>query len=204
MQCVLATSNEHKREEIAGIFARLGITEVVFGSLRDHPEIPAPVEDGTTFAANARIKALQVSAITGGWALADDSGLVVDALGGRPGIHSARYGGEGSTDAEKMSLLLSELTQVPDGGRTARFVCHMVLAHGAAVYAESSGACEGVIAQAPRGNHGFGYDPIVYLPDQGCTVAELTAEGKNSVSHRAQAADGLRDAFAEVRARGEG
>lgn len=195
MRCVLATSNEHKRDEIAAIFDGMAVDGVTFDSLADYPAIPVAAEDGATFAENARIKAFQVSRATGGWALADDSGLVVDALGGRPGIHSARYGGEGATDADKIAKLLDELAGVPDGDRRARFECRMALTHGDTLHAESVGVCEGVIAAEPRGRHGFGYDPVMYLPDRGCTVAELTAAGKNAVSHRGRAARGLRDVF---------
>ncbi len=195
MRCVLATSNEHKREEIAAIVESMGVRGITFVSLRDYPDIPAAVEDGVTFAQNARIKALQVSRATGGWALADDSGLVVDALDGRPGIHSARYGGEGATDTNRVTKLLGELAGVPASARTARFACHMALTHAHRVHAESQGACEGVIAAEPMGEQGFGYDPVMWLPGRERTVAQLSSKGKNEISHRAQAARGLKESL---------
>ena len=198
MQCVLATSNEHKREEIAAIVASLGVHDIDFVSLRDYPDIPPAVEDGATFAENARIKALHVSAITGGWALADDSGLVVDALDGRPGIHSARYAGDDATDADRVAKLLAELAGIPTDHRTARFACHVALTHGDRVHGEAEGYCEGLIADAPAGSQGFGYDPIMWLPDRGCTVAELSAADKNAISHRSQALRGLRQSLMDL------
>jgi XTP/dITP diphosphohydrolase len=198
MRCVLATSNEHKREEIAAIVESMGVHGITFVSLRDYPDIPPAVEDGATFAENARIKALHVSSVTGGWALADDSGLVVDALDGRPGIHSARYAGDHATDADRVAKLLGELSGVPTATRTARFACHMALTHGGRVHVEAEGVCEGVIADAPSGEHGFGYDPIMWLPDLECTVAELSADGKNRISHRAQAIRGLKQSLMDI------
>ena len=192
MQCVLATSNEHKREEIAAIVEAMGVRGIDFVSLREYPDIPPAVEDGATFAENARIKALHVSSVTGGWALADDSGLVVDALDGRPGIHSARYGGDDVTDADRIAKLLAELAGIPAERRTARFACHMALTRGDRVHAETEGFCEGVIAEAPARSQGFGYDPIMGLPDRGCTVGELSASDKNEISHRSLAVRGLR------------
>ncbi|MBT3268960.1 RdgB/HAM1 family non-canonical purine NTP pyrophosphatase [Candidatus Poribacteria bacterium] len=195
MRCVLATSNSHKRDEIAAIFEEMQVRGVSFESLACYPDITPAIEDGATFAENARIKALHVSRATGGWALTDDSGLAVDALDGRPGVHSARYGGEGTTDAHKIELLLEELADVPMRDRTARFVCHMVLAHGESVQAEAEGVCDGVIAAEPAGSQGFGYDPIVYIPELGATVGQLSADGKNAISHRARAARGLAPAL---------
>ena len=198
MLCVLATSNPHKRDEIAAIFQDMHVDGVVFEGLLNYPDITPAIEDGATFAENARIKALHVSRATRGWALADDSGLVVDALGGRPGIHSARYGGEGATDADKIQRLLQELADTPERDRTARFTCHMVLTHDATVRAEAEGVCEGVIAAEPADSQGFGYDPVLYIPELGRTVAQLAAAGKNAISHRARAARGIAPALRRI------
>ena len=157
------------------------------------PGIPEPVEDGETFEQNARIKAIAYARATGRMCLADDSGLEVDALGGAPGVFSARYAGRGETRAERdranNEKLLKELEGVPDDQRSARFVCAMCLADaGGSVLAETRGEFEGQIAHVPRGTYGFGYDPLLYLPDADCTSAELPPEKKNARSHRGHAA----------------
>jgi len=157
--------------------------------------IDEPAEGGATFAANARAKALHYARATGRWALADDSGLAVDALGGAPGVRSARYAQEtfqpGADRAERdranTAKLLAALADVPDERRTARFVCHLALAEPGRVLLEARGTLEGRIARAPAGHNGFGYDPVFFLPDRGCTAAELTAAQKNAISHRGQA-----------------
>lgn len=191
MQLLFATSNPHKIEEVEAILAPVGFEVIGLDSLGNPP--PEPVEDGATFADNARIKATYYAKAAGRLCLADDSGLEVDALDGGPGVLSARYAGVGETRAEQTAAnnarLLKELENVPDEKRAGRFVCTMCLADSDGnVLAETRGTFPGVIARSPRGTSGFGYDPLVYLPDVGRTVAELTAEEKNTRSHRGEAA----------------
>jgi len=158
--------------------------------------IDAPAETGATFAENARQKALYYTRATGLWCLADDSGLVVDALDGEPGVHSARYAAEKfppdadrrQQDAANTAKLLEALENAPDTRRGARFVCHLALADGQEVLLETTAAVEGVIARAPMGDNGFGYDPVFLVPRFGRTIAEMPADLKNSLSHRGQAA----------------
>ena len=190
MQLLLASSNPHKVREVVEIMRGLGIDLIGLDAI-GHTG-PEPVEDAETFAANARIKAVHYAKVTGRWCLADDSGLAVDALGGRPGVRSARYAGTGGTrpeqDEANNALLLRELEGVASPERTARFICAMCLADPAgAVAAETTGTFEGVITTTPRGDNGFGYDPLFELPDLGCTSAELPPEKKNALSHRGDA-----------------
>jgi XTP/dITP diphosphohydrolase len=147
-------------------------------------------ESGSTFAENARLKALGYSRLTSLPVLADDSGLEVAALGGRPGIYSARYAGPGATDADRIRKLLTELEAV-SAGRDARFVCALALAQEGGLKLEAEGECRGVIAREPRGTNGFGYDPVFYFPELGRTYAELSNEEKNRYSHRGRAAASL-------------
>ncbi len=150
-------------------------------------------EDGTTFLENARKKAVAVMAASGLPALADDSGLCVDALDGRPGIYSARYAGPGATDADRTAKLLAELAQVPQAERTAQFVCAICVAYPDGRFLEIEEACAGRILPAPRGENGFGYDPVFYVPELGKTFAEATDEEKNAISHRGKALRKLMD-----------
>ncbi|MFM2164912.1 MAG: hypothetical protein RL325_1349 [Planctomycetota bacterium] len=194
---VIATSNPHKVEEIEAVLGQIGIACVPMGDAG----IPEPEEDGATFEENARIKAVAYARALGTTVLADDSGLEVDALGGAPGVHSARYAGIGATRAERDAAnnarLLRELEQVPDARRTARFVCVLCIAReDGTIVAESRGAFDGVIGRAQRGTNGFGYDPLLVLPD-GRTSAELSPSEKNARSHRGNA---LRAMVAKLRA----
>ena len=187
MQLLFATSNPHKVEEVAAILAPMGIDVVGFGALES--KIPEPVEDGATFQANARIKAVYYAKALGRMCLADDSGLEVDALGSAPGVHSARYAGvdgqRAQRDGANNEKLLAELQGVPAEQRTARFVCAMCLVDdGGSILAETRGTFQGIITTQPRGENGFGYDPLLYLPDVGCTSAELSPQQKNARSHR--------------------
>jgi XTP/dITP diphosphohydrolase len=175
---LFATGNPGKLRELRGLVG--DAVEVV--SLKDLPPIPEPEETGVTFEENAELKARAYSAASGLPALADDSGLCVDALGGRPGVYSARYA-EGD-DKARYQKLLAELSGVPDEQRTAAFVCSLCLVRpggGPAIF--ELGRCEGRIGHEPRGSHGFGYDPVFLLPG-GKTMAELTAEEKAAISHR--------------------
>ncbi|MGZ3460951.1 MAG: RdgB/HAM1 family non-canonical purine NTP pyrophosphatase [Archangium sp.] len=175
---LFATTNAGKLRELRGLVG--DAVEVL--ALSDLPPVPEPVEDGDTFEQNAEIKARAYADATGLPALADDSGLCVDALGGRPGVHSARYA-EGS-DQARYEKLLGELSGVPDEARTAAFVCALCLAlPGRGRSLVEVGRCEGRIGHEPRGSHGFGYDPVFVLPG-GKTLAELTSEEKAGLSHR--------------------
>ncbi len=191
MQLLFATSNPHKLEEVAAILSPLGIDVVGLGELES--AIPEPIEDGATFQANARIKAVYYAKQTKRVCLADDSGLEVDALDGNPGVYSARYAGvhgeRAECDQANNEKLLDQLRGVPTQKRTARFVCAMSLADAdGSVLTETRGTFEGVIGTDPRGENGFGYDPLLYLPDVGCTSGELSPDQKNARSHRGIAA----------------
>ena len=171
--------------------------------------IDEPEETGATFAENACQKALYYARATGQWCLADDSGLVVDALDGKPGVHSARYAAERfppgadrpQRDAANTEKLLEALENVPDGARNARFVCHLALAEPGKVLLETTGIFEGVIARHARGANGFGYDPVFFVPGLGATAAEIPAELKNESSHRGKAVRQFADLLAQFLAR---
>ncbi len=185
---VIASKNPGKIREIRQILAELPLRVV------DDAALPDVVEDGDSFAANARKKAVEIARHTGTWALADDSGLEVDALRGAPGIHSARWSGRG--DEANNEKLLAELEGVPAEARTARYRAVVaVAAPDGRVVAEADGACEGRIGFERKGAGGFGYDPLFVLPEFGCTMAELSAEAKNRISHRGKALERLRAAL---------
>ncbi len=191
---LIATTNPGKVTEIAALLD--GLPYRVIG-LQDLAETPPDVEEtGTTFEENALLKADDYHARTGLLTLADDSGLCVDALDGRPGVYSARYGGKGRTSAEQVALLLDELKETPADKRTARFVCCIALA-GDGLRETFERTAEGAIAFAPRGAGGFGYDPVFLDPTSGRTFAELTREEKAARSHRGQALRAAR-AFLEL------
>ena len=189
IEVVIATRNSGKLREIQAILSPLGLKIL---SLRDFPEVPEIIEDGQTFEENAVKKAAAVSRQTGRVAIADDSGLAVDALQGRPGVFSSRYAGEKATDAERYQKLLKEMTGTPQGKRGAAFICAMAVASPKGKVEVVEGECRGEIAFAPKGSHGFGYDPVFYLPEWGKTMAELDPEVKNRISHRAQALEKLK------------
>lgn len=178
---LIATSNEGKRQEYLELLPR----EITVLSMRD-VAVQLPPETADTFAGNARIKAAAAASKSGHLVLADDSGLEVDDLGGAPGVFSARYAGEPPDDRRNIAHLLAQLIGVPAAQRTARFHCAIALADRTGVIAEGHGTCEGMIAAAPAGHHGFGYDPVFLLPD-GRTMAELESSEKNRISHRAVA-----------------
>ncbi len=184
-ELLIATGNKGKVAELRQLLAGLTLR------LRDLAEFPRALEveeTGQTFAVNAALKAQGYAGQTGLWTLADDSGLEVEALGGAPGVYSARYGGEGLTDADRVNRLLGELARVDAKDRRARFVCVIAIADPLGhVRNLSTGTCEGRIVHAPRGTHGFGYDPV-FLPDGfEQTFGELPAEIKQDISHRARA-----------------
>jgi len=174
------------------VLSELGVQ---IASLDEVSDVAEPAETGETFAQNARDKALYYARATGRWCLADDSGLEVDALDGAPGVHSARFSrrtvgpdaDRNTIDRANNARLLAALQDVPDDRRTARFICHLALADPQSVLIEASGTVEGQIASSPAGDNGFGYDPLFYLPDLGCTAAQLPPETKNRISHRGKA-----------------
>jgi len=185
---LIATSNKGKVTEIASLLEGLNCRVI---GLEDLPQVPPPVEEtGETFVENALIKADYYHAITGLFTLADDSGLEVDALDGRPGVYSARYRGEGSSSEDQIALLLAEMKDVPEEKRTARFVCSIALTgapDGQPIRQTFEGRCEGRIADAARGSGGFGYDPIFIDAELGRTFAEISHEEKSARSHRGKA-----------------
>jgi len=191
---LIATSNAGKVAELAALLKGLDCRVIGFADL---PEIPPSIEEtGHTFTENALLKAEHYFRRTGFTALADDSGLEVDALGGRPGVYSARYGGEGLSSAKQIELLLGEMESVPDELRSARFVCSLALI-GEGVKRIFEGQCEGFIGRAPKGENGFGYDPIFINPELGRSFAELTREEKSARSHRGKALSQARDFLAD-------
>ena len=189
LEVVIATRNSGKLREIRQILAPLGLRIL---SLQDFPEVPEILEDGQTFAGNAIKKAAVVARWTGRIAIADDSGLAVDALEGRPGVLSSRYAGEGATDPDRYQKLLQEMAGVPPGQRRAAFICAMAVASPEGKVEFVEGECRGEIASFPRGTQGFGYDPVFFIPELGRTMAEVEPELKNRISHRARALEKLR------------
>ena len=200
MKLVVATENPGKKKEIALALEEHDIEVHGLEAIEDRTEVE---ETGATFEENARIKAKEWSKRTDALVLADDSGLEVDALGGEPGVHSARYGGAGKDDAGRTRLVLERLKDVTDPAkRTARFRCVLALARRGEVLATFEGVVEGRIATEPRGANGFGYDPI-FSPDGGArSMAELADGEKNRISHRAHALAALAPALAALRERG--
>lgn len=185
---LLATTNAGKLREIRGILAGLPVELV---SLARFPGIAEPEETGTTFAENARLKALYYADKTGLPAVADDSGLEIDALAGAPGVHSARW--HGTDYAIKFAVIYRELAARGRSTSSARFVAHVAVADRRRVVFEARGVVEGEIAPEPKGTHGFGYDPIFFYPPYGCTLAEVDGAKKAAVSHRGQAFGQLKD-----------
>jgi XTP/dITP diphosphohydrolase len=181
---VLATLNPAKGREL---LALLGAVPFQVRLLSEFPGAGLPEETGQTYAENALGKARAAARLTGAVALGDDSGLEIDALGGAPGLHTARFGGPGLTDPERWRLLLERLRGVAPTRRTARFRCAIAVAGPARVEQVVEGVVEGIIVESPRGSNGFGYDPIFFYPPLGRTFAELTDEEKQRVSHRGQA-----------------
>jgi len=192
-ELVVATRNRGKLLEIQALLHGL-VDQVVCAA--DFPDFPETVEDGLTFRDNALKKAREAMLFTGLPALADDSGLVVDELNGRPGVYSARFAGEDSTDADNNRLLLEELAAVPAGKRQAAFICALAFVTPAGVEQVFSGRVGGVILTSEQGKGGFGYDPLFQVDGCNRTLAELPLVEKNAISHRGQALQGFR-AFLE-------
>ena len=191
MKILVATGNRKKGAEILAILGEEGGKVTEFASLADYPDLPEPVEDGETFLENARKKAHPAAKATGLPTLGEDSGLEVDALGGAPGIYSARYAGEGAADGDNTRKLLEAMKDVPAGERGARYRCVAVLAWPDGSELAAEGSCEGEIAFQPRGDGGFGYDPV-FLLDDGRMMAELAGSEKDAISHRGRALRKLR------------
>jgi XTP/dITP diphosphohydrolase len=190
---VIATRNKGKTAEIRDL---LGTFPVIIKDLDDFGPIPEVIEDGDTFDENAYKKASFTARILGYPALADDSGLMVDALNGAPGVHSARYAGPGATDDQRCQRLLAELGNAPN--RKAAFACVISIAVPTGPALTYEGRCEGVITNAPAGAHGFGYDPVFFYPPLNKTFAQLTMTEKSQVSHRGKALYEIRDEFDKV------
>lgn len=185
MRVILASNNENKLREMQQILSPLGWEILRQKDVGLHLD---PDENGETFEDNSRIKAEAVMQASGLPAIADDSGVSVDALNGAPGVHSARYGGAAcNTDEDRNQFLLKNMEQVPDGSRGAKFVSVITMAYPDGRIVSARGELAGEILRQKQGNGGFGYDPLFYIPAEGCTMAELTPERKNEISHRAVA-----------------
>jgi len=190
VKIVLATTNAHKLRELQQILAADTLSIVPLSAFDGCPDV---VEDGSSFEENALKKAREIAAHTGCPAMADDSGLEVDALGGEPGIYSARFAGEPRSDSRNIALLLERLQGVPPEQRGAQFRCVIALVTPGGRELVAQGLCRGRITYAPTGSDGFGYDPVFLHEPSGRTFAELSAEEKNSLSHRGRAAAALRE-----------
>jgi XTP/dITP diphosphohydrolase len=194
-ELVLATRNRHKVEELVALLGGLGIT---IRSLDEFPGAPDVAEDGATCEANAVKKARTIAEFTGLPAVADDTGLEVDALGGRPGVYAARYAGEGATYEDNCLKLLQELAGVPRERRTARFLTVAAIALPSDGVRVAQGTLDGVIAEEASGTLGFGYDPVFFVPELGQTLAQLSTDQKNKISHRAKAFTQAKDLLQEM------
>jgi XTP/dITP diphosphohydrolase len=183
-ELVLATQNPHKQQELKNLLGDIGLNILIIG---DFPGAPDIEEDGRTCHDNAMKKARGIAQFTAHWALADDTGLEVDALNGRPGVYAARYAGEQATYEDNCRKLLNEMTHVPSDQRSARFITVMALSDPSGNVEVVEGILTGRITQQFQGSQGFGYDPVFFVPELGQTLAELSLDKKNQVSHRAQA-----------------
>ncbi|MBI3831498.1 MAG: XTP/dITP diphosphatase [Planctomycetes bacterium] len=192
---VLGTNNKHKAEEIAPLLDGVGVAVRAAGAFGRFD----PDETGATLEANAILKARAALELSKEWAIADDTGLEVDALGGRPGIYAARYAGEQCSFDDNINKLLGELKGVPDEKRTARFVCAIAFCRPGHAPMTFRASCGGRILQARRGTQGFGYDPVFFVSETGKTFAELSLDEKNRVSHRARAMKMLRAELENLR-----
>jgi XTP/dITP diphosphohydrolase len=194
-ELVLATRNRHKVEELVALLGDLGIT---IHTLDEFPDAPDVVEDGDTCEANAVKKSRAIAEFTGLPAVADDTGLEVDALGGRPGVYAARYAGKDATYEDNCRKLLRELMGVPREQRTARFLTVAAIALPSDGIRVARGTLDGMIAEEASGTRGFGYDPVFLIPELGKTLAQLSASQKNTISHRAKAFTLAKDLLREM------
>ena len=192
MILVIATHNRKKGVEMATILGER-FPHLEIRTLTDYPGAPEPDETGSTYAENATIKAEAAADLTGEWCVADDAGLEIDYFDGAPGLYSKRFAGEGTTFPEKMAIVLREMAGVPEEKRGARFRCLVALAKKGEPTRLVEGICEGRIATERRGEYGFGYDPIFWVPQKGCAMAELPPEEKHKISHRGMALSRLGD-----------
>ncbi|MDP2660791.1 MAG: RdgB/HAM1 family non-canonical purine NTP pyrophosphatase [Dehalococcoidia bacterium] len=195
MKLLISTNNLHKLQEYRALLEELPLS---LTCLRDEGISTTVEEDGLTFEENAVTKARTYASLSGLLTLADDSGLEVDALGGEPGVFSARYAGPEATDRERVAYLLAKMQGIPWEKRRACFRCVIAIADPTSNLWVCEGRCEGFVALEPRGDRGFGYDPIFYLPDMALTMAELAPSKKNQISHRAQAAHEARKVLLEL------
>jgi XTP/dITP diphosphohydrolase len=193
MPLVLATTNPGKLREIRHVLDAAGLE---LRSLGDYPPVPEPDETGATFGENARLKALYYAAHTGELTVAEDSGLVIDGLGGEPGVNSARYLGPAASYPERFAHIFRELDSRGQRDSAARFICALALVRHDRLVFEAEGRVEGRIAPQPRGRNGFGYDPIFFYPPYGCTLAEVDDDRKLAVAHRGHAFRQLREYLA--------
>lgn len=190
MKIVIASSNKNKILEIQDKFSNIKGIEIV--SLSEYTDIPEIVEDADTFEGNALKKARIIRDFTGEISLADDSGLVVDALNGEPGVYSARYGGKNLSDIDRYRLVLEKMERTADENRSARFICAIAMAMPDGREFVTNGSCEGLITREPSGSNGFGYDPVFFIPELNATMAEISLDEKNRISHRGK---GLESAY---------
>jgi len=197
---LVATNNPGKQREYRQLLAPLGVLLLM---PQDLAQAPTVLESGRTYAENARLKALVYQRSSGLLTLADDSGLEVDTLDGEPGLHSARYAGPVADDEKRYRLLLTRLEGVPWEQRSARFCCVVVLAVPGGATHSAEGVCEGLIALQPRGHNGFGYDPVFYFPEHDCTMAQLSPEVKNLISHRARAVQKMLPVLRRILSQGD-
>jgi len=184
MRLLVATTNQDKLREIRALLAGVAVDVI---TLRDLPPVPEPEETGTTFAENARLKARYYAEASQLMTVAEDSGLVIDGLDGEPGVRSARFIRPDASYAERFDVILRRLSDHPERSRSARFLCAVAVVDGSRVLFETIGRVEGEIAAAPRGDRGFGYDPIFYYPPYHATLAEVSEDRKLAVAHRGEA-----------------
>jgi XTP/dITP diphosphohydrolase len=184
MRLLVATTNRDKLREIRSLLASVNVELI---TLHDLPPVPEPEETGETFQENARLKARYYSAASGLMTIAEDSGLVIDSLGGEPGVRSARFLRPDASYAERFDVILRRLAEHPDRGRAARFLCAATVVDDDRILFETIGMIEGEIADAPLGSGGFGYDPIFFYPPYGMTLAQVSADAKLAVAHRGEA-----------------
>jgi len=194
-QVIIATKNKGKVNEFEALFASLDVEILTLLDMDDAPDVE---ETGTSFEENATIKAEAISKMSGKIVIADDSGLVIDELDGRPGIFSARYAGENKNDEANIDKVLLEMKEVPEEKRTARFFCALAISGPNMKTAVVTGKCEGKILNERRGTNGFGYDPIFYVIEAGKSMADLSSDEKNKISHRASAMNNMKPVIEEL------
>ena len=196
MNLVIATKNKNKLLEIKNKFSSISDLNII--SIAEIGPTPDVIEDGSTFEENAQKKAIEISKYTDYPVLGDDSGLMIDALDGRPGIYSARYGGKEISDSKRNQLILEEMQGIKIEKRNAKFVCAISIVFPGSKKHSFQGECHGLISKSMTGKHGFGYDPIFFLPEQNKTMAEISLKVKNKISHRAIALDKAKNILEKI------